>query len=68
MDDSRLGGDLDLLVELDAPVQRPAWLAARLGAQISRLLGGRSVDVVLQAPNLQHQPIHDVAAHNGVLL
>ena len=29
---------------------------------------GRKVDVLLKAPNLQAQPIHEIAARQGVLL
>lgn len=66
--DELRGGDLDLLVEMVEPVASPAWLSARLSARISRLFGGRSVDVVLDAPNLRHLPIHNVARREGVLL
>jgi hypothetical protein len=29
---------------------------------------GRKVDVLLKAPNLLEQPIHRIAAHQGVVL
>lgn len=66
-DDLR-GGDLDLLVTLDAPLSHPAWLAARLEARIGRAMGGRSVDVVLEAPNLRRDAIHRIAEEDGVPL
>jgi predicted nucleotidyltransferase len=66
-DDAR-GGDVDLLVELPDPVPEPAVASAELAVKITRALGGRSVDVVLRAPNLRHLPIHDVATREGVLL
>ncbi|MFW5910845.1 MAG: nucleotidyltransferase domain-containing protein [Thiohalospira sp.] len=66
-DDVR-GGDLDLLVTVDEPVANPALLIARLEARISRAIGGRSVDVILQAPNLQESAIHRVAAEEGIAL
>ena len=68
LDDTRRGGDVDLLVELDAPVERPALLAARLSALLSRLLEGRAVDVVLSAPNLARQSAHRVAEQQGQLV
>lgn len=68
VDDERRGGDLDLLVELEEAVSNPAWVAACIEARVSRVLGGRSVDVVLDAPNLRHLSIHDVARREGVLL
>lgn len=66
--DSARGGDVDLLVEIPVPVERPAMLAAQLSARISRALHGRSVDVVLSAPNLQTRSIHRQALSEGVLL
>jgi len=68
LDDTRRGGDVDLLIELDNPVERPALLSARLSALISRGLDGRSVDVVLSAPNLSRQAVHRVAEEQGQLL
>lgn len=68
LDDAKRGGDVDLLLEMPLPVDQPALLAARLAAEISRLMHGRKVDIVVAAPNLQHLPIHDVARREGVLL
>lgn len=66
--DELRGGDVDLLVELDAPVPGPALTAARLEARIGRLLNGRAVDVVLSAPGLRRGAIHRVAEKEGVVL
>lgn len=66
-DDLR-GGDVDLMVSLPRVVERPAWLAARLAARLARALGGRKIDLVLQAPNLQEQAVHRLAQQEGVLL
>ena len=68
VDDQARGGDVDLLVETARPVEQPAWAVAGLSSRISRLMGGRSVDVVLLAPNLMRLPIHEVALREGVLL
>ena len=68
LDDNKRGGDLDLLVELSHPIDNPAWLAARLSARISRLMAGRSVDILLSAPNLMNLPIHEQAKLTGVQL
>lgn len=68
LDDTRSGGDVDLLLELRSPAVDPAPLAARMAARASRVLGGRKVDVVLAAPNLQRLPIHEVALREGVEL
>jgi len=68
LDDSAKGGDVDLLVELDVPVEAPATLAAKLSVQFMRALGGRKVDVLVAAPNLAELPIHRIAREQGVLL
>ena len=68
LDDTARGGDVDLLLELADPVAEPALLAARFAARASRLMQGRKVDVVLSAPNLQKQAIHEQALQHGVLL
>jgi predicted nucleotidyltransferase len=66
--DEARGGDLDLMVELETPVERPAVLSATLSARLSRVFEGRRVDVVLAAPNLARLPIHEVAGRQGRLL
>lgn len=66
-DDAR-GGDVDLMLELDDPVDEPAQLAARMAARVSRNMHGRQVDVLIKAPNLAHLPIHTIALSEGVLL
>jgi hypothetical protein len=68
LDDAALGGDVDLLVQLPTAVDHPAALAARLSARISRAMDGRSVDILLLAPNLRRLPIHDVALREGMTL
>jgi predicted nucleotidyltransferase len=68
IDDTKQGGDLDLMLELPEPVDNPAFLAAQLAAKVSRLMNGRKVDVLLSAPNLMRLPIHDVAFKEGVIL
>lgn len=68
LDDTRKGGDVDLLLELASPATNPAPLAARMAARASRILAGRKVDVLLAAPNLLRLPIHEVAFREGVEL
>jgi predicted nucleotidyltransferase len=66
--DAERGGDVDLLLEVDTPVEEPALLAARIAAQVSRGMYGRKVDVVIKAPNLLQLPIHKIALAEGVRL
>lgn len=65
VDDSKRGGDIDLLVEVPTPIDNPAQVAAQLSAKISRQMHGRKVDVLLSAPNLMRLPIHDIAYQQG---
>lgn len=67
-DDTRRGGDVDLMVETDALQDDPALLAARLSARVSRSMYGRHVDVVVKAPGLAEQPIHRAALAQGIRL
>jgi predicted nucleotidyltransferase len=68
VDDQKRGGDVDLLVQVDEPVDNSVWLAARLSATISRGMHGRRVDVLVQAPGIQEQPVHRIARAEGVVL
>ena len=68
VDDIKRGGDIDLLIEIDEPVENSANLYAILSSRLSSALDGRQVDVLLMAPNLMVQPIHQVALARGVLL
>jgi len=65
---SSTGGDIDVLVNLDEPVERQAVLSARLSAMLSRQLHGRAVDVILSAPNITRSPVHHTAEKEGRLL
>lgn len=68
LDDAAHGGDIDLMLELPERVDHPALMSAQMAAQVSRVMYGRKVDVLLSAPNLMRLPIHDVAFKEGKLL
>lgn len=68
LDDAAHGGDLDLMLELPEPVDNPALMAAQMSAQVSRIMHGRKVDVLISAPNLMQLPIHALAFKEGQLL
>lgn len=67
-DDRLRGGDIDLMVEIDHAVERPALVGARIGAKVQQALGDRRIDVLLAAPNIAEQPIHRVARETGIEL
>ena len=70
-DDTRRGGDIDLLVELAQPLDRadnPAWLTARIIARAQSYIGERRIDVVLRDPGFPDLPIHRIARETGVAL
>lgn len=68
VDDQARGGDIDLLVSSSLPLEEPVLKAARLEARLLRQLGDRRIDVLLEAPNLLHESIHEVAHREGVKL
>lgn len=68
VDDQRKGGDVDLMVEVSEAIDEPALVSARLASRVSRAMDGRKVDVLLKAPNLMQQPIHQIAQQTGVVL
>lgn len=68
LDDARRGGDIDLHIVTDTPLENDVWAAALLEAKLQRRLDGRDVDVRLLAPGVARQPIDDVAIAQGVLL
>ena len=68
LDDKARGGDLDIYIESTSVVDRPAYLSSVLAVRVSRLLNGRSVDVLLKAPNLIETDIHKIAKEQGELL
>lgn len=68
VDDSAKGGDVDLMIEVSRALPEPALDSARIASRVSRAMHGRKVDVLLKAPNLLEQPIHRIAAQQGVAL
>lgn len=68
IDEAARGGDVDLMIQLSEPVQDPAGLMVKLATRVSKCMHGRKVDVLIDAPNLKHFPIHDMVKANGVLL
>jgi predicted nucleotidyltransferase len=68
IDDQAKGGDVDLMFEVPNIVDEPALMGARVASRVSRAMNGRRVDVILKAPNLKIQLIHEIATRTGVIL
>jgi predicted nucleotidyltransferase len=68
VDNTKKGGDIDLLITLPEFVQHPAQLSAKISARLIREFEGRKVDVILSAPNLKNLPIHTIAQQTGIVL
>jgi predicted nucleotidyltransferase len=64
LDDQARGGDIDLMVKYDHPVDAPAELSARNAVKVSRAMGGRKVDVLPRAPNLLETSAHRMVLEN----
>ncbi len=68
VNDAARGGDIDILVSLKMNVEKPASIMARITAKAMMSMHGRKIDVLLEAPNLDKLPIHEIAHEDGVLI
>lgn len=68
VDDTKRGGDIDLMVEADHPLDKPWRLAARYQTQLQLQLGDQKIDVLVVDPATQREPIHDLARATGIPL
>lgn len=68
VDDTARGGDIDLLVECDAPVQERLRKSLALTARLQMRLGDQPIDVLVIDPETPLQAVHQVARQTGVLL
>ena len=67
VDDSKLGGDIDLYIEALVSPQQGVEARLRMVADIWKQLGERKIDVVVNAGGEQ-LAIYEVAQREGVLL
>ena len=68
VDDSARGGDIDLLVKVTAADPGNQKKALKLVARLQIRLGDQPIDVLVIDPATTHQPIHEEALRNGVML
>ena len=68
LNDEARGGDIDIYIHSDVPIDRPAFTSALIQARLIRQIGERKVDIILDAPNLKRDTIHQIAEQTGVAL
>lgn len=68
VDDTRRGGDVDLLVELPYDPDDVHALERQLYVRLLRALDGRPVDVLVVGPHTLRLPVHEEALREGVAL
>ena len=68
VDDTRRGGDIDLLIELPDDPEDIYALQRQLYVKLLRALEERPVDVLVVGPHTLRQPVHEAALREGVLL
>jgi len=68
LDDSKKGGDIDIMIASDTPIDNSAYVAAKIAAKTMLELGGQKIDVIIEAPNLSKLPIHAVVHQTGIIL
>ena len=68
VDDTQRGGDSDLLVEANLPMESRIQAECKLAARLFIRLGGRKVDVLIKTPNMPLQLVHQQALAHGIIL
>ena len=68
LDDAARGGDIDLLVASDTPLAEPERKRLQLVARLQLRLGDQPIDVLINTPQTERGPMHDLAARQGALL
>jgi len=66
VDDARKGGDIDLYVEAEHPVQLQDKIS--FITHLKMTLGDQKIDVVVNAPNKNDQKIFQIARQTGIEL
>ncbi len=65
---SAKGGDIDLYIELNQPLDNKITFGMGLEMAIQKRLGERKIDIVVKAPNTADSALHEIAKQRGVLL
>jgi uncharacterized protein len=65
VDDTKRGGDIDLLVECPHPIANAGLAAARMAARIQLRLGEQKIDILYTWPGFPPSPVHQAALAHG---
>lgn len=68
VDDTALGGDIDLMIDMPEDVPDPSQRRAAFLQDLWRRIGERRIDIVLRTPASEPETIHAVAETLGVPL
>lgn len=68
LDDSAKGGDVDLLIKLESPIENKTVLAAKYNALLQMKLGMQKFDILIVDPSTPLKEIHQKALSNGLQL
>lgn len=68
VDDSKRGGDIDLLFETDQPLTNRAAVLDAIYVGLIRQLGDRKIDILLKDPSTPASPVLQAAQRTGVPL
>lgn len=67
-DDTKRGGDIDLLIETQQTITRKVSLLCRLEGALVMSLGDRKIDTIIKDASTPDAPIFKIAKQNGILL
>lgn len=68
VDDTKRGGDIDLLIETENVLPNRVAALCRLEGRLVTGLGDRKIDILLKDAHTPEKPIHRAAREQGVLL
>jgi predicted nucleotidyltransferase len=68
VDDDKLGGDIDLLVEAETVLPNRAEAICRLQGALIMALGDRKLDILLKDARTGERPVFEIARRTGVML
>lgn len=67
-DETRWGGDIDLLIETEAVLPNRAKILCKLHGALTFALGERKLDILLKDASTQDMPIFNIVKRAGLIL